>query len=335
MSLQCKSTEKTRVVFRLVGNDWVGMGHIYRALAVASEMQDKEVLFVCNFDSRSAVEKLLRKKYWLGVYDSTEIVTRIIELKPDLVINDILDTEAHDITLLRESGAAVVNFEDLGTGAIVSDLTINELYDRPQLSGGKVLWGHNYFFVREEFQGTKPCVFKPNVEHVLLTFGGTDQHNLSELIYDQIKDLCKEHGAFIQIVTGPGYRNYHSLKEKVSRVDGASITHSTGVISRIMGDAQIAITSNGRTVYELAHMNVPTIVIPQHERERTHSFATKEHGFIPMSTYKKDTTEKLICKMVEPLLRDASYRLELYRKMTRFSFGDNKKTVLNEILRLI
>ena len=158
---------------------------------------------------------------------------------------------------------------------------------------------------------------------------------MSELIYDHIKDLCKKHAAFIHIVTGPGYRNYHALKKKVSREGDASITHSTGVISRIMADAQIAITSNGRTVYELAHMNVPTVVIPQHERERTHSFAMKEHGFIPMDTYKKGVTEELVCKVLEPLLTATSYRLKLFKKMTQFSFQGNKKTVLDEILRLI
>ncbi len=335
MNLLSKSTKRARVIFQLIGNDQVGMGHIYRALSIAREMEDREVLFVCNADSKIAVNNLLSKKYWLGVYDPSEIVKKIIELEPDLLINDILDTEAEDIVQFRKSGAAVVNFEDLGTGATESDLTINELYDRPQFVGGNVLWGHNYFFVREEFESTRPNCFKPKVERVLLTFGGTDQHNLSELVYDHIKDVCKKHAAFIHIVTGPGYRNYYALKEKVTREGNASITHSTGVISRIMADAQIAITSNGRTVYELAHMNVPTVVIPQHEREKTHSFAMKEHGFIPMDTYKKSVTEELVCKVLESLLTDTNYRLELFKKMLQFSFEGNKQTVLNRILRLI
>ena len=61
------------------------------------------------------------------------------------------------------------------------------------------------------------------------------------------------------------------------------LTKSTGVISSIMEQCQLAIVSNGRTVYELAHMNIPSITIAHHIREETHKFASKENGFLPLS----------------------------------------------------
>ena len=92
----------------------------------------------------------------------------------------------------------------------------------------------------------------------------------------------RKYKIFIQIVTGPGYRGFTHLEKIVSQTSGVSLTHATGVISSMMESADIAITSNGRTVYELAHMNIPGIVIPQHEREETHSFAQEQNGFIKM-----------------------------------------------------
>ena len=45
-----------------------------------------------------------------------------------------------------------------------------------------------------------------------------------------------------------------------------------------MEQSQLAIVSNGRTLYELAHMNIPAIVLSQHKRESTHSFAYEENN---------------------------------------------------------
>ena len=43
-----KLMQRRRIVFRVIGNDQVGMGHIYRALSLAHDMTDHEVLFVTD-----------------------------------------------------------------------------------------------------------------------------------------------------------------------------------------------------------------------------------------------------------------------------------------------
>jgi len=335
MNSRRSTYKKKRVVFRLIGNERVGMGHIYRALSIAQEIKDQDILFVCNTGSKDAVEKLLQGKYSFTDYPEHVIVRKIIEMEPDLVVNDILDTNLDDVVPLREIGVGVVNFEDLGEGATKSNLTINELYDRPQLSGDNERWGHQYFFVRDEFRDVKPNEFSNRVSEILLTFGGTDQHNLSAKIYSAIAELCVKHRVYIHIVTGPGYGQFDTLRTKIKSITGVSVTHDTGVISRIMENCQIGITSNGRTVYELAHMNIPSIVIPQHGREKTHSFASTATGCVPLPVYQPGYTEKIVCDKLEPLLLDSHYRKQLYEKMTSFSFLRNKKKVIDEILSVI
>ena len=328
-----KLLKKKRIVFRVIGGDNVGMGHIYRALSLAHGIQDHEVLFVSDTESEPAVVQLAGYDYWLGIYESSEIISRIIELEPDVVVNDILNTKAEDVIRIRDKGISVVNFEDLGSGATVANLTINELYDKPILKGSNCRWGHEFFFVREEFESAKPIRFNNEVSRILLTFGGTDQHNLSRVIYDTIVDICRRHDVYIHIVTGPGYKEYNNLKNSLFQKTGVEITHATGVISSIMETVQLAITSNGRTVYELAHMNIPTIVIPQHERERTHSFASEKNGFILMDPYIQSVTEENIGNLLETLITDSEYRYSLYRKMLKYSFIENKQRVLTEILQ--
>ncbi|MEK9942907.1 MAG: hypothetical protein VW771_10585, partial [Gammaproteobacteria bacterium] len=119
---------------------------------------------------------------WLGAFKSSELVSEIISHGPDLVIVDALDTKDEEILPLRERGIAVVSFEDLGPGSAHTTLTINELFDLPELEGENYRWGKAFFFVRDEFLNLSPREKPEKIQNLLLTFGGVDQHNLSQRI---------------------------------------------------------------------------------------------------------------------------------------------------------
>ena len=168
----------------------------------------------------------------------------------------------------------------------------------------------------------------------MLTFGGTDQHDLSRIIFRAISSFCKEQGITIHIVTGPGYGGYDNLEAEVVADEGAYLTHASGIISSIMKQTQLAITSNGRTVYEFAHMNIPSIVIAQHDREFTHAFATEENGFIPLGLYHEEKTTTLVLSTLKRLVGDNEFRHQLYRRTTAFNFSGNKRKIVKAILQL-
>lgn len=326
-----KLLSRKRIVFRVIGNQRVGMGHIFRALTLAHEIVDDEIIFVTDEESKDAVNRLTNYDYRLEVYNKRDIVYRIADLTPNLVINDILDTNKEDVILLQSRGVRVMNFEDLGEGATLADVTINELYDIPRFEGGNIRWGMDYFFVRDEFIDAKPCDFKEKPDAVLLSFGGVDQHDLTRKLLFTIADACRERDVHIFVVTGPGYGAYNELADQIEGMKGISLTHATGVISNIMEKVSLAITSNGRTVYEMAHMNIPALVIPQHERERTHMFASKDNGFIQFNPYKKNITESQVLESLVRMLDDSKYREGLYKKTLRYKFSENKQRVIDLI----
>ena len=226
--IQCK-----RIIFWIIGNQEVGLGHIYRALTLALELRNHEVLFVTDTGNQSTVKATLKKNYWLGVVDNELLTDFIIGLRPDLVICDILDTDEKNIKKIKSLGSSVVSFEDLGSGAMHTDLTVNEIYDTPQFESNHILWGSKYFFLREEFRSVRPQRFRHKVDSVMLTFGGTDQHDLARKVFFAIKTLCEALDVFIHIVTGPGYRGYKDLKRMVNAYTGVSLTHDSEVISTI------------------------------------------------------------------------------------------------------
>jgi len=330
-----KLLDMRHVVLRVIGAKSVGMGHIYRCLSLAHEMIDHRVTFVCCEEDDIAIRELTAYDYELQVFDKKDMVSQILRLEPDLVVNDILDTQSTDVDPLVEARVKVVNFEDLGVGANRASLTINELYDTPIVEGENILWGKQYFFLRDEFMDACPQEFSQVVSSILIVFGGTDQHDLSRKVFDQVSEFCRERGIHIYIVTGPGYENYQELKDQVQGEDGVSITHSTGVISKIMEATQLAITSNGRTVYELAHMNIPAIVIPLHDREKTHGFACEANGFVPMNPYEEGVTEKTVLQTLRDLTDDHRRRRMLFEATEKITFVGNKRRVCQLINDLV
>jgi Spore coat polysaccharide biosynthesis protein, predicted glycosyltransferase len=175
------------------------------------------------------------------------------------------------------------------------------------------------------------------VDSILITFGGTDPKNLTGQVLETVVGLCEKEGIRIYVVAGVGYAHKEELRNYIrkGRFKGVEFTHATGVIAGIMEKTRIAIASNGRTVYELAHMNIPSIVISHHEREMTHSFSKRENGFINLGVYNGDKTKKLLLENLHLLIHSSDLRRELFRNTRRHNFSKNKERVTGAILGLL
>jgi len=330
-----KLLERKRIVFNVIGTKESGFGHIYRAKALAHTLQDHEIVFVCGNKSQEGCERLIGNDYLLRVISQDRAAENIAKIKPDLVINDVLNTDAAYMSSLLEKSIRTVNFEDLGDGSAYADLVINELYDEPHNSNDNVLWGHDYFFLRDEFEGATPNLFSNHITAILVTFGGTDQNDYTRKILRVISEQCRKYKIKVYIVTGAGYSYISDLEfdiKKYRRDLEIEYVHHAGVMSNIMEQCQIAITSNGRTVYELAYMNIPSIIISHHDRENTHLFSRKDHGFFPLGTYDGKKTDCEIQAHLSRLIQDVGFRKKAYDRISGFDFVGNKAKVRSILL---
>lgn len=327
---------KKTIVFRVIGSRLIGLGHIYRALTVAHELSENKIIFVIDKNNEDLLTNLIPKKINTYSFNKLKIIEGIVTLKPDLVINDILSTREKDIIKLKNKGIKVINFEDLGKGGKYTDLTINEIYDKPLNNNSNTVWGTDYFFLRDEFKAVKQNQFNKIVKNILITFGGSDPHNLTLKSYNLIKDICKKEKIRIHIVTGPAYKFLEVIRDETFNDTNVEIHNSTGIISKVMTQCDIAISSNGRTIFELAHMNIPSIVIPQHKRESTHSFSSLENGFILLGVYSKRFDDQDIKKYFKRLIKKNLFRSRMFKKMKKFNFILNKHkvvSIINEIIK--
>jgi spore coat polysaccharide biosynthesis predicted glycosyltransferase SpsG len=105
-------------------------------------------------------------------------------------------------------------------------------------------------------------------------------------------------------------------------------------MSRMMEGADLAICSAGRTVYELAHMRVPAMVMAHHERELRHSFARAANGFcwlgLMQPVFHAAKLRRVFLRMLEPAVRH-----RLFERQGRFQFAKNKSHVVQRIVHLL
>jgi spore coat polysaccharide biosynthesis predicted glycosyltransferase SpsG len=325
-----------RIVIRVIASKEVGLGHVYRALTLAEEFGElgHKVIFLCDSSDFALVESLVGDQY--VCIGTTDWPDDIVRLEPDLVINDVLDTKWRDTSLCRVGGAKVVNFEDLGKGSENADLVINALFQEPQREGDHYLWGIDNFFLRDEFVQARQAPWNNRVDNVLITFGGTDPTDLTWKTVNAIAPYCYEHKVTMYIIVGPGYDAEHEAQVMKLLWDWGMervwFIRETGVMAQVMSRCQLAFCSNGRTVYELAHMHVPAIVTAHSERENTHDFACAENGFSNLGVYREGVMYRIRNNFLHYLDDLRRYHWDA---MQRFDLSGNKARVAKRILEVV
>lgn len=266
---------KKTLLFVVTGNNIVGMGHVYNTLSIANEILNHKVIFLVDSDSQLAYEKITEYNYEVYIQKTEDIVPEILNLSPDVIINDRLDTESNYVDQLKAGGCTVINFEDLGSGAKKADLVLNAMYPEKGMISNHY-FGAKYFILRNEFLYTDNLYVNPKVSRVLLSFGGVDPNNFTERVLKVINKECESRNISLVVIVGLGYQEVNKLKNTYSNVE---IKSNVSDISTVMRNSDIIFTSAGRTTFEAASIGVPSIVLCQNERELTHFFASQENGF--------------------------------------------------------
>jgi len=325
-----KALSSKRILFHVVGNVSTGLGHVYRALTLAYRLPQQNIRFVVNRNSELAAQVLESKYQHVTIVKVAEEIDYIIGQKPDLLINDILDTTAEYMSAIRNAGIRTVNFEDRGEGSQKADVLINAMYKEGDFPTRKHAYhGINYCCLRDEFYSILPKNTNGPVKNILLLFGGTDPSDLTCKCLNWIDAVPGKWE--LTVIIGPGYRNVERLTMLASKCQHkVNIQSNTNVISKTMAEADLAVTSAGRTVFELTAMAVPMVVIAQNSREQEHDFATSTPGAVYLGTaakLKEQNFRHTIMEMTNSQL--------LRSKMTEVLRASDVRSGIQRVLNLI
>lgn len=273
-----KIINKKRIILKTDASNIIGTGHIFRCLSLAAKLTDHDVIFLLDENKPLGIDLVNESNFKYMTHNgNTDLIEKIMEYDPSIVVNDILNTDPNYMKQLKDLGYFIVNFEDIGEGTKYANVIFDALYEH-QNKIDNLYSGPDYYMLRGEFYYQQFKHLKEDVGEVLLTFGGTDPNNLTEKTLDAI--LSTGYNKSITVILGLGYRNKKEFESKYENNINVRILENIKNMSEYMYNADIIFTSAGRTMYEVASVGIPCICLCQNERELTHVFGSEENGFI-------------------------------------------------------
>jgi spore coat polysaccharide biosynthesis predicted glycosyltransferase SpsG/CMP-N-acetylneuraminic acid synthetase len=323
---------KKRIVFRTDAHKLLGMGHVYNCLTLAYNMIEHDILFVCDKRHTVGIEKISASRFPYVTIGTDEEFFAILERnQTDVVVVDTLDTEALYIKKLKTLVPRVVTIEDLGSGIYYADAVINALYEEEHHLSS-VYSGKDYVFLRDEFFTSKPKPFSSEINTVLVMFGGSDPANLTKKVYDAALALNESRKRKVTFLFAAGMA-YDCEANGVYEAKNARILlfHDVKRVSHYMSQADLAFISQGRTIFEIASMGVPAVVIAQNEREQKHTFAQMANGFLNLGI-DTSVTGDMIINTITWLEQTPRIRAEMRNSMLKNDLKSGIRRVKNIIL---
>ncbi len=271
---------KKKIVFIANANDEIGISRIYRCIALASRLLSDNILFLLDENHKMGIDIVNKFNFPYKLYKGNDNLFRLLEeFNPQIVINDISDTSKDYVNRQKDMGFFVINFEDIGEGSEDADLVFDVLYEHDG-GFGNIFIGYKYYLLRDEFYFQPKKVVNPEVDNVLIAFGGDDSNNLTERTLEAVLD--SGYAGRIDVILPFNYSKKEEIVQKYEMKNNIQIYHRVKNISDFMLRADIVFSSAGRKMYEICSVGTPCICICQNGREQTHDFGSSENGFINM-----------------------------------------------------
>ncbi|HOI39875.1 MAG TPA: glycosyltransferase [Methanobacterium sp.] len=319
--------KRLKIALVVNGNRDVGMGHIHRALTIADGFIGHDIKFI-TYSSEPVSVELIKDGGYRVIETEKDLLTDVVDA--DIVINDILDTSKDYVNRLKDAGCFVVNFEDLDEGSSYAHLVFNALYEKTNPQSNH-RFGYEYECLKEQFFLYQPVKFRDSPRVLFVTFGGVDQNNLTSRILNIAPRLLEE-SSLEKIIVVLGGEYSHELEIPPDLDSIVEVHRKVENMPELMSQADIAVTSNGRTIYELASMAIPTISIAQNDRETLHLFARYHKGinYLGISCTVQD--DDLASSIIQ-LASNTDLRCKMYEELSEASVVIRKglTRIINEI----
>jgi spore coat polysaccharide biosynthesis predicted glycosyltransferase SpsG/CMP-N-acetylneuraminic acid synthetase len=305
-----------RILFRVDGSKIRGMGHVYRSLAVAEALREgsrAEIAFLMSADHAEGIATVSKSGYPVRVFKSGGLeilIDSIQDFAPSVVINALPLVEETYLRSLARLGTVTINLvdtlEDLERVSRDAQFVISVMNEDRETPEG-FYGGPAFAILRRHFQGRERA-FREKPQKVLLTFGGADPQALTLKVAKALAPLTRD--IEVLSVAGPAFPHTHVF-EALQRTLGGNLPLVKGAdmqMADLMLDADVVLCSGGMSVYEIAALGTPGLVLAQNAREDRRMREFARFGTIEYLGLGVDVDEAAILEAAKNLLNDAGRR---------------------------
>lgn len=250
-----------RIVLRADGSNLMGLGHIYRSVALLEMLSDNfYTVFItkCHDDSirellSTVVDEIVLIPSGTLVGDEISMVRDLLQEETDIVVLDGYHFDEQYQHSIRHLDCRLICVDDVHNTKFVADAVIN--HGAGATSSDYRREAHTFLFLGLGFSLVRKFFFecrnRIGNDEIFLCLGGADPHNETAKVV--LKLAANKERRPIHIVLGAAYRHADTLQETYLDTDlNISVHHnlSPQKMAALMSKCNTAITSPSTVAYE-------------------------------------------------------------------------------------
>lgn len=288
------------IVFRLDANASVATGHLYRCMAIAQKLKEKnedctfllaQNLYTELLEQNGFKYRVLDIRWDDWNYGIDEVLLALKELEADyLVVDSYKVTEdffkrvhecvpvfyLDDICNMKYELDATLHYSEWGEESVIGELYAG--------TGVKTFAGLQYVPLRSSFENVTPKEKKQY--DILITTGGSDSYHITLQLLKMINNQRDRFNCVnICAILGRFNTDFDEISEIVRENKNITIMQNISNMHEVMSDSRVALTAGGSSVYELMASSVPFVVFGFSDDQEIFGTKLAEHG---ISTYAGD-----------------------------------------------
>jgi len=292
------ANDNKTIIIWTEGGKKIGMGHVCRCLVIAKELRKNgtDILFLINNDP-AVIDRINREGFRYEVASLSEVdLVNIVNKTPEAVLIDTKKPIAHLIKQIKQEQPVkpkIILMDNTTSARLEADMVIypaaifenNLNWDGFR---GKVFGGADYVPVARSYirarRKAKLLQLKSPYQ-VLVTMGGSDPNNLTYKIVSSLLEISELIN--IKVIIGPAF-SPDALLDRIEKqkFPNVEFIRNEEDLSSIMCESHVALTALGTTLYELAAVGVPAIIISNYEEDNQDIDSYKKLGVhLPLGYY--------------------------------------------------
>ena len=337
---------KPKLFIRADGNGTMGLGHLFRSLALAEMLKDQ---FTCTFLVRSPIS--LPESQFTAVCDAlielpatedhiseAQHIAETYIQDGDMIVMDGYHFHTEYQKTLRDAGAKVVCIDDLRNQHIVADVIINHAggvkpSDYSHESYTQCLLGMQYALLRPPFIQATTLPPNPEAKGVFICMGGADPHACTLPISTLCLELFPE--LPLQIVIGAAYGQEEDLEELAAQNPNVSIHQSLSAAEMVslMRTCSLAICPASTVSLEALAAGVPLIAGMSAANQQDLYAGHLSHKTALGVGWFKDISFPLLRQHIQTFLASDSLAIGEFHQARKEIFQQSPASILRQVCR--
>ncbi|HEY6329370.1 MAG TPA: UDP-2,4-diacetamido-2,4,6-trideoxy-beta-L-altropyranose hydrolase, partial [Blastocatellia bacterium] len=344
------SRDPFSLLIRVNAGSQIGLGHVMRCLALAQAVRDRggDATFVSAAGAALPIESRLKSEGFKTTAincaigseeDATHTAALAAKLQAAWVVADGYQFDASYQKNLKDCGCRLMVIDDFRHSShyfadIVLDQSIShqqtDLYDSKE-PHTKLLVGADYVLLRREFVKRAPLnrAHTLPAKKILVTLGGGDTAEITRKVLRALSSV-KTGQIECKVVLGPGFPKDEMLDAIASSSRySVSIVRSPESMPGLMAWADLAISGAGSTVWELAFMGVPALVVILADNQGPLARRLENAGILSSLGWHTELTEDRIASAINALIASPERRMSMSRAGRELIDGNGADRVVD------